>query len=250
MSARAGRVVVLAGAVAFCASVRAAELPDPSVAPLAPGAPPAPAVARAASPLPESLALVWIDLGVAAVGSERAAREEATRLLREMGVSATWRGGDPGETAQPGELRVILLNRAAVDRSGSPVLGSTPSRFEGEPFFWVHVPSVQGALGLDPRRRLGPADLRDRHALGVALGRVIAHEIVHAVAPDIPHGAGLMSPRLKKADLTARTLAVPAHLGRALRAALADGDSTPQPDAAPGDTRLLTVGAEGVERPR
>jgi hypothetical protein len=188
------------------------------------------------------LTLVWIDGAFAAAGSERAARNEATRLLGGMGVPVSWRKGEAGEDAQPGEVRVILLDRGAVDRSGSPVLGSTPSQFEGERFFWVHVPSVRGAIGLDPRRAPGLAEVRDRLLLGIALGRVIAHELVHAVAPGVPHGRGLMSPLLRRGDLTATRIVVPASLGEAFRAALAGSSAGASSSA--GSPTLLTVGAE------
>jgi hypothetical protein len=260
---------VLAGAVALCASVRAAEIADlegyltppratsrleprpPALVPPPPAA--AAAVARASgtpAALPQPLSLVWIDGRAAAAGSELSAREETVRLLLVMGVPASWRTGRPGESARPGELRVILLDRAAVDRTGAPVLGSTPAQFEGEAFFWVHVPAVRAAVGLDPRRAPGPEDLRDRHLLGVALGRVIAHETVHAVAPGIPHGTGLMAPLLKKGDLLAKALAVPEELGQAFRAALASGNALRAAAATTGDARLLTVGAAAGDRPR
>ena len=32
--------------------------------------------------------------------------------------------------------------------------------------------------------------------LSLALGRVVAHELVHALAPSVPHGTGLMSASL------------------------------------------------------
>lgn len=227
----------------------AVPIEEPVVEASAAAVPLAPhAAAAGPASLPEAIGFVWIDAGAAAPGTERSAREETLKLMRDMGVRASWRTGRTGEDAQPGELRVILLDRGAVDRSGSPVLGSTPSQFEGQPFFWVHVPSVRGALGLDPRRAVGPAELRDRHMLGIALGRVIAHETVHALAPGIPHSEGLMAPLLKRRDLTARSLAVPLELGRAFRAAVSAG--SPGAPAMPDGTRLLTVGAERVDQPR
>jgi hypothetical protein len=232
---------VLAGAVALCGSVRAAEIAEADLEGYM--TPPRSTSRLESPPLPQPLSLVWIDGCAAAAGSEIPARDETVRLLRLLGVQASWRTGRSGETAQPGEVRVVLLDRAAVDRSGAPVLGSTPAQLEGEPLFWVHVPAVRAALGLDPRRAPGAGDLRDRHLLGVALGRVIAHETVHAVAPGIPHGSGLMARLLRRGDLEAKAVAVPAELGQAFRAALA-GDEAFRPAAATaGDRLLLTVGA-------
>jgi hypothetical protein len=197
--------------------------------------------------LPPALSLVWIDSACQATGSERSAREEALRLLGELGVAATWRTARPWDPVRTGELRVILLDRGAVDAAGLPVLGATPDHFEGDRFFWVHAPSVRGALGLDPRRPLGPAELRDRQLLGVAIGRVIAHETVHALAPDVPHGVGLMAPRLRRNDLVAKRLPVQPELGLAFRAALAGRDAAGGASDS-GAGRLLTVGADAPTR--
>jgi hypothetical protein len=197
--------------------------------------------------LPATLSLVWIDSAHEADGSASAAREEALRLLGELGVTATWRTAGASDPVRPGDLRVILLDRAAVDGAGLPVLGATPDHFEGDSFFWVHTPSVRAALGLDPRRPVEFAALRDRHQLGVAIGRVVAHETVHAVAPGVPHGVGLMAARLRRSDLVAKRLPVQPELGLALRAALADrGEVGGGADSAAG--RLLTVGAAGPVR--
>jgi hypothetical protein len=193
------------------------------------------ASARAEAP---ALRLVWVDPAGTASGSEDRARDECLALLEQMNLSAQWRRGRASEIAEPGEVRVILLDRGAKDRAGDPVLGSTPSRFEGAPFVWIHVPSVRAALGYDSRRTLAPERLLDRRALGTALGRVAAHELVHALAPWVPHGAGLMSRQLTRRDLTASTLAVAADVGPAVRAAL-DGSAPP----ARPDTGLLAAGA-------
>jgi hypothetical protein len=202
---------------------------------------------RPVTSLPPTLSLVWIDSAHEADGSESAAREEAIRLLGQLGVTATWRRAGPSDPVRAGDLRVILLDRAAIDRDGLPVLGATPDHFEGDPFFWVHAPSVRVALGLDPRRPVAFSALRDRHQLGVAIGRVIAHETVHALAPGVPHGVGLMAPRLGRRDLVAKRLPVQPELGLALRAALADRDAVGGASGSPAG-RLLTVGADGPVR--
>jgi hypothetical protein len=226
-------VAVLAGALAVGTPAAWGDVPVP------------PTTSRAdRQTAPESLSLVWIDVTSAAAGSESPACAEAARLLASMGVIAEWRMGRAGETVQPRDLRVILLDRAAADREGKPVLGSTPEHFAGERYVWVHVPGVRGAVGLDPRRRLDPSEVRDRLVLGRALGRVIAHEVVHAVAPGVPHGSGLMARCLDKRDLTAKVLTVPAEVGPAFRAALFGDDAKAVTEASSG-TLLFTVGGRG-----
>jgi len=189
----------------------AARVAAPSGAPA-----PTPAVA-AATPVAR---LVWLDPTGTAFGTETVARPEVARLLHEMGVAASWRRGDPHEVARPEELRVIFLDRTTQREPDAPVLGATPASFQAERFVWVHVPSVRASAGIQSARG-GPAlDLYTSHRLGIALARVIAHEVVHALAPSLPHGSGLMSARLSQAMLTGANLHVDPGVGLAVRAAL------------------------------
>ena len=188
--------------------------------------PPAPATLEDS----QALRLVWMDPTGAAVGVEGAARDEARSLLRRMGATVSWRRGDAGELARPGEVRVILLDRTA-DSSGRPVLGATPPRFDVAPFVWVHVPNVRAVIGLavrGPAFTMPPLASRD---LAFALGRVVAHELVHALAPSVPHGTGLMSAALTRRHLTAPSIPFDAAVGLALQAALRGDPLGPSPDA-------------------
>lgn len=182
-----------------------------------------------------ALRLAWLDPASAAGRCAIGARDEAARVFKELGVTVSWRRAEPAEPARPGEVRVILLDRHAVTGRAN-VLGSTPGRFEGSPFVWIHVPGVRDSLGL-PGADPGPAgDPRESYLVGIALGRVIAHELVHALAPAVPHGEGLMKSRLTRRDLTASSAPVTRQLGALVRAAL-DGD----PGPAPSDTGLLAA---------
>ncbi len=174
--------------------------------------------------------LVWVDPASAAFGAEPLVRPEVARLLRVMGVTASWRRGEPHELARPGELRVNFLDRAA-EREHRPVLGATPASFQGEPFVWVHVPSVRAAAGVSSQRTGPSLDPHSTRRLGMALARVIAHEIVHAVAPELPHGSGLMSARLDRGMLTDASIAIDPLVGHAVRGALAGGLPAPRPAA-------------------
>lgn len=186
---------------------------------------------------------VWLDPARTALGVDAVARAEARSLLREMGLSLSWRTGDAKEIAFPGdEVRVILVDRGIEQASGVHVLGATPPRFEGAPFLWVHVPSVRAAAGLRAGVP-GRADPLSARAFGVALGRVVAHELVHALAPSVPHGTGLMSAKLTCRQLTAARLAVDPEVGRAVRAVLRGEPSLP-----PADAATLAATTAGEER--
>ena len=194
---------------------------------------PAPSAPLAASPV---LRLVWVDSTGIGVGTEAVARDEARSLLRRMGASISWRRGDAREMARPGEVRVILLDRTAAS-FGKAVLGATPPRFAVAPFVWVHVPSVRAVIGLDPRGSAFTLPPPASRALAIALGRVVAHELVHAIAPSVPHGTGLMSATFTTRQLTAPSIPFEPEVGLAFRAALR-GD----PPGSRPDTGVLAVG--------
>ena len=195
-------------------SVAGSRVPPPAAAPLAPSS---------------SLRLVWMDPTGVGVGTEAVARDEACSLLRKMGATVSWRRGDVREPARPGEVRVILLDRT-TESSGKAVLGATPPRFEAAPLIWVHVLSVRAVLGLDPHGSAFTTAPPAARALAIALGRVVAHELVHALAPSIPHGTGLMSSELTYRQLTAPSIPFGAEVGLAVQAALRGDPLGPRPD--------------------
>jgi hypothetical protein len=178
-----------------------------------------------------SLSLVWIDPVGVALGLEAVARGEASSLLQDMGASVTWRRHRPGEEARPLEVRVILLDRPAARGSRTSVLGATPPHFDTAPFVWVHMPGVRAALGLPPRGPAMMAEPAAARALAIALGRVVAHEVVHALAPAVPHGKGLMSATLNRNQLTASSIPVEADVVQAFQTALRGDPSLPRAGA-------------------
>jgi len=167
-----------------------------------------------------ALSLVWCDPTDVASGAESLARAEAQALLGRMGAQVAWRRGRAGEERRGDEIWVVLLGAGPRSGSSLHVLGATPRRRPVHPFVWVRVPHVRAAAGIVETR--SPLDLpsAERRRLGVALGRVIAHEIVHALAPALPHGSGLMSDVLHRRELTAATIALDADAVLAFRAAL------------------------------
>ncbi len=196
-----------------------------------------------ALPVPAAtLRLVWLDPAGVAIGVGGLARDEARSLLARMGASVSWRRGSPREPARPDEVRVILVDRAALDPHGRPILGATPPRFDVAPFVWVHVPSVRAVIGLSPSGSRSADDLVSERQLAIALGRVVAHEVVHALAPSVPHGTGLMSAAFTPRQLTAAALRSDPEVGLAVRAALRSEPSLP-----PAATGVVAATAGGKE---
>jgi hypothetical protein len=103
------------------------------------------------------------------------------------------------------------------------------------------VPHVRAAVGVPPDQPLAAAPPSERLAVGVAIGRVIAHEVVHALVPWLPHGTGLMSSQLTWRQLTEEAPSVDAEVTLAFRAALR-GDPVPPPPG-PG---IVAFGPEAV----
>jgi hypothetical protein len=165
------------------------------------------------------LHLVWVDPTDVATGSELVARAEAETLLSRMGVTVSWRRGTPGEQMQRGEIWVILVGESPESRSDSVVLGAT-KRGAVCPAVWVRVPNVRRALGVARGPSLFGLAGFERRLVSVAIGRVIAHEVVHVVAPSVPHGTGLTAANLTRSQLRAPTIAVEAEVALAVQASL------------------------------
>jgi hypothetical protein len=85
---------------------------------------------------------------------------------------------------------------------------------------WIFLDNVRSALGYTPRRSRPPTEKAERE-LDVALGRTIAHEVVHAAAPWRPHARGLMGRALDRADLTGIRRSLGSDCAAAVRSGLA-----------------------------
>lgn len=183
-----------------------------------------PPVAGAAERPADGLVLqvAWVDPTGCACGLESIALPEVARLLREMGVHVTWRRDRGLARAVSDEVRVVVLDRARLESEGLVLGASLVPRPVGS-VAWVHLPSVRRALGMHPAWSPWRLDHGERRTVGIALGRVAAHEIVHAVAPDVPHGGGLMAERFSRDLLTGPALRLDREVALAVRRALAAG---------------------------
>jgi hypothetical protein len=174
------------------------------------------------------LSLLWVDVtGVARLAFPEAARETVD-LLRRMGVRASIRAGDTRSVSTGSELTVVVLPaRTPGTRLDHSVMGATHRTPDGARAIWVYAAGVAATLGLGSGA--GPLwSLPQRREFGRALGRVVAHELVHAIAPARPHvNGGLMSARMGRALLLRSDLAVDTATAAAFRAALG-GQSAPE----------------------
>jgi hypothetical protein len=209
-----------------CVAVLAAAPAEPG--PLGWGAPPwrapAPCPSTAPSNAPSDVRLVWVDVAGVARAAFPEARREVLSLLGRMDVRATMREGDVHGTSDGSELIVIVLpGPPPGGRLHDHVMGATQRTPEGVRAMWVYASGVAATLGLEP----APAAFwppRQRRQFGVALGRVVVHELVHALAPQRPHvGGGLMAERMGRTLLLRSGLPIDATTARAVRESLAGG---------------------------
>jgi len=161
-----------------------------------------------------------------------AARNEARRVLESLGVRTVWCQARSLLLLPDSETPVILVPYRSAEKSG--VMGVT--LLTGRLCIWIHPDIVATGLGLLPDRVWSP-DERDSYAR--ALGRVIAHEMVHVVLRVDSHAdSGLMSASLDRWELTAPQIRVDPWTRVALRAAV-DAKNNGATAAAP-----LTCSAE------
>lgn len=143
-----------------------------------------------------------------------------------MGVDISWRKGVLGTVYGGESLReipVILLKEPPGRfKSNVQVLGLVP---KGQPTaIWIFVENVRGTLDLP---RTGATSPR---ALAIAVGRVIAHEIVHSLAPEFAHTKlGLMRHALDRNALVGSARPSHSECVSAVRAALRLDAPVPPP---------------------
>ena len=187
--------------------------------------------ADASSSLPELLArppaleLLWFDpSGTLSVSATEVLSEEVREIFQGLGVDAAFRVAQPDATYGEGlvpEVPIILLKDDPIaSRRPSRVLGLVVRHQEPSRAVWAFLENVRWTLGLDRKGDLPPG-ARDR-ALGLALARVVAHEVIHAMAPEEPHAkAGLMSHSMNRAFLLGDNAPLDARCGRAFLTGLA-----------------------------
>ena len=174
--------------------------------------------AAAARPL---LRLAWLDLAGVPTDVEAIAQKEAGSVMEEMGLEARWRRARTPEAAREGEIRVVLVDRLLVDpETKQPVLGATASESRTFPVVWVHLAGVRATLGHSPRSPGASGSFRERRDLGLAVGRVMAHEVVHVAAPSLSHGRGLMSRAFSRHALTSPRISFEPGVAVEVRASL------------------------------
>ena len=124
-----------------------------------------------------------------------AAQHELNTILERLGARAEWRRGPIGAASALDEIRIAIVPRPLGSLEGTRTIASVDASTPVVSI-WLYRDNLLWAARLDDdeARICSPSCKR---LLGVVIGRALAHEIVHAVLPELDHGQrGLMGRQL------------------------------------------------------
>ncbi len=155
-----------------------------------------------------SILASWND-GHGLVSHREEVRTEIDSILEEAGIRVRWSDGEDGlaNGGKPGVVVVLTPSEPTGDgwHLSPSAMGVYLSAEESSAVyvFYHRVARVLGvASGMD-----GMMVPSDRKRLAKALGRVVVHELVHRIAPELPHAeSGVMRGDLGRSFLTRRSL--------------------------------------------
>lgn len=163
-------------------------------------------------------------------------RAETDRIFREIGVPTTWdKGASVNGKSDSVDIHVILVDTCRrIAGVNDDIIGyvwvSAKGRETPRNTIHIYLPNVLRTLGFRLRRdrasipqhvRLKLNEPKARRDLATALGRIIAHEIVHIVTPEVPHSShGLMVPVYKRRILIHPAMRFPPQYAGLFRAKL------------------------------
>lgn len=145
-------------------------------------------------------------------------RAEAAEAFERSGASIRFVRKD-GPRVVPATLYPEIPTNWKVAPQALGVAVGEPGRPRS---VFLSVEAARRALGWrGPSGSAAPGAGRPANQLGTALGRVLAHELLHTVAPDCPHtGHGLMAARFDRRILTRPGIGFDETAGRYLRRGL------------------------------
>ena len=123
-------------------------------------------------------------------GARKAVETEARSIFDEAGIELSFFVGSPEDhgNSSARAIRIVLMPRSGEGWTLSgDAMGATLEKSAGAGTVFVFVPVVERIVGHSIDDKM-IHDGRKAHALARALARVLAHETVHVIDPDIPHG--------------------------------------------------------------
>lgn len=172
-----------------------------------------------------TLRLAYFDGSGMSPEVRRAMQEEVERVFGEVGLHVESLGPeDMAEAlAMPGTFVLQVMVMAQTPKGWNLPPHALGVYFNGKTYppqaVYAFQPSIHKELGLDAR---GEDYLRPEE-VGRAFGRVVAHEVVHALAPEHKHsGWGILGHAQDERSLLQPQLSIHESAGAALRAGLAE----------------------------
>lgn len=145
------------------------------------------------------LRLVLIDLVGVSPTVRAASLREAQRLLAPRGVTLRHRLGSAAEERDDSELAVIFLPERGRAPKGSALRLGALQTVDTITTIWIDVAAVARVAGVPRGLECCGVQMR---SLGLALGRVLTHELVHFLDPSLRHTpSGLMAARVTRHTL-------------------------------------------------
>ena len=142
-----------------------------------------------------------------------ATKERVEETFRQIDVAIEWfvpASVSDGTEADPGYYLKVMLFAAEPVRWGHPAdaMGIVIGTQFPHDAVWMFDPVIRRALDGAKRRRR-PLSSEE---LGRAYARVLAHEVVHALANDMRHAeSGLMAPTQNRNALISRSIEIDEH---------------------------------------
>ncbi len=148
----------------------------------------------------DRVALVWMDPNQLFPWSQKRVSQEGSDVLADVGIGVSWRAysGPEDKSPRPDEKSVLTILLTPMDASmwglEGNAMGAVVERGEN-PMVFIFFPNLKRALGYSPEEKVNRSP-QDIYRFANALGRVIAHEVVHVCFPEMSHTHdGLMSGR-------------------------------------------------------
>jgi hypothetical protein len=160
--------------------------------------------------------------------------EEIASIFEPIGVEISWRRTTSATVVRErDEVLVVLLDYSPEHlKSDGHVMGAVVTAEGSSGSLFIYVPNVARSLGYrsSPRHMLTPFEKKD---MARALGRVIAHELVHSIAPPHPHVTeGLMKRVHDRASLLGSDMEIGEQCATAFFVGLSERDAVDSQETA------------------
>jgi hypothetical protein len=187
---------------------------------------------RRAGGSPHVVRLAWTDLVGNMAGGWLQAAQETSRVLAQLGARAESRVAPVSEPLSSDEIRVILVPGPPPRHAGGRSTIGAASSTGSIPRVWIRLDGIAEMLGASTPYHALSAPPEVVLRFDRLLGRVVAHETIHLLAPTITHGRGLMSACLDVNEFLRPDLRINSEVAALVQAAIrGDPIASPARDA-------------------